>query len=314
MSVRIEYASASRLNVWIDCPFRYFLQYHIALPELRQDTIHTRKGNAVHETLEHYVKGEKDYEKLLKEYYAETKLWELDNRSERRGFPHPVEKNCDECQHAIYSAKGVICSVAKRLVTDFDGCPKPNYEDDLVLVKDTIHKENSVLNRKIIGAEVEFDKEYSGFKVRGFMDLVTEVDEDTMEVRDYKTGTYTKKTDEAFKDLQMRIYSLVAKDLFPQYKYVLMTLDYLRKQPVTVIFGPEDDEKTRLFLQDVYKKITESKNPPRKKSFKCNWCIGYDECGKIRESFCNDDGEFIMPEPVIREDGRKKEPRKLPSI
>lgn len=314
--MRIEYLSASRLNVWIDCPFRYFLQYHISLPELREDTIHTLKGNAVHETLEKYVKGDKDYEKLLKDYYAETKLWELDNRSERRGFPHPVDKDCEECQYAIYSNTGVICSIAKRNISEFDGCPRPNFEDDLNLTKATISKDNSVLNRKIIGAEVEFDKEYDGFKVRGYMDLVTEVDEETLEVRDYKTGTYTKKTDEAFKDLQMRIYSLIAKEMFPQYKYVLMTLDYLRKQPVTVIFGPEDDEKTRTFLQDAYKKITESVNPPRKKSFKCNWCVGYDECGKIRESFCNEDGEFIMPEPVIREggSGRKRAPKQLPTV
>lgn len=313
--MRIEYASASRLNVWMDCPFRYFLQYHLKLPELRQETIHTRKGNAVHETLEKYVKGEKDYEKLLKEYYAETKLWTLDNRNERRGFPHPVAKDCDECPYAIFSANGIICSIANRNVSEFDGCPRPNFEDDLRLTTQTITKPNSVLNRKIIGAEVDFEKEYEGFKIRGFMDLVTEVDEETMEVRDYKTGTYTKKTSEAFKDLQMRIYSLVAKELFPQYKYVLMTLDYLRKQPVTVIFGPDDDEKTRSFLNEAYKKISESVNPPRKKSFKCSWCVGYEECGKIRESFCNDDGEFIMPEPSTGEDfSRQRSPKKLPTV
>lgn len=312
--MRIEYLSASRLNVFVDCPFRYFLQYHLSLPELRQDTIHTLKGNAVHETLEKYVKGSKDYEKELKEYYSNTKLWELDTRKPRRGFPHPVEKNCDECPYAIYSANGVICSVAKRNVAEFEGCPKPNYEDDLRLITTTIHKENSVLNRKIIGAEVEFEKEYDGFKVRGFMDLVTEIDEETLEVRDYKSGTYTKKTDEAFKDLQMRIYSLVAKEMFPQYKYVLMTLDYLRKQPVTVVFGPEDDEKTREFLQDAYKKITEAKNPPRKKSFKCNWCVGYEKCGQIRDSYCNDDGEFVMPEPIVREDSRGARGKQLPTV
>lgn len=310
--MKIEYLSASRLNVFIDCPFRYFLQYHLELPELKQDTLATHKGKAVHETLDKYVKGSKDYVKELKDYYSNTKLWELDRRNERRGFPHPVEKDCGECRHAIFSSKGVICSIAKRNVEEFEGCPKPNFEDDLKLVKQTIHGEDTVLNRKIIGAEVEFNKHYEGFKVRGFMDLVTEIDEETLEVRDYKTGTYTKKTEEAFRDLQMRIYSLIAKELFPQYKYVLMTLDYLRKQPVTVIFGPEDDEKTREFLQDAYKKISEAKNPPRKKSFKCNWCVGYDKCGKIRESFLDENGEFVMPPEKEKEE--KPQGKKLPVV
>ncbi len=313
--MRLEYLSASRLNTWIDCPFRYFLQYHLALPELRQDTIHTRKGNAVHETLDLYAKGEKDFETQLKKYYAKTKLWELDNRSPKRGFPHPVEKNCDECTYAIYSGDGIICSIANRNVSEFDGCPKPNFEDCLKLTSNTILKENSVFNRKLIGSEVAFNKDYEGFKVRGFIDLITEIDEETMEVRDYKTGTFTKKTHDAFKDLQMRIYSLVAKELYPQYKYVLMTLDYLRKGPVTVIFGKEDDDKTREFLKDCYKKISESKNPPRRKSFKCNWCVGYDVCGEIQKSFCNTDGQFEMPEaPPKDEHGFGILSRPLPTL
>src|SRR5690606_41198044 len=133
--------------------------------------------------------------------------------------------------------------------------------------------------------------------VHGYIDLVTEIDENTVEVIDYKTGNYAKNTDEAFKDLQMRIYSLVVKRMFPQYKYVMMTLDYLRKSPVSVIFSPEDDEKTRKFLQDVYKKIQEDEDPKRVKSFKCNWCRGYDECSKRRRRFSKD-GKFRLPEPT----------------
>lgn len=307
----IEYLSASRLDLYLSCPFRYFLQYHIKLPELREQTIATHKGSAVHEALEHHVKG-RDYEEVLKEYYAEHKVWEFDDRKAGRGFPHPVEKNCANCKWAVHKGKTTTCSVAQRLVDDFDGCPKPNFEDDLKLTYDTINKEDSYLNRKIIGAEVPFNMDFEGFRVRGFIDLVTEVDEETLEVVDYKTGNYTKNGEDAFKDLQMRIYSMVIKILYPQYKYVLMTLYYLRKRPITVIFTKEDDEKTKQFLESSYKKIVESVNPPRQKSFKCNWCVGYEECGKIRESFLGENGEFKMPDPSAAADYQR--PKKLPMV
>lgn len=291
----IEYLSASRLNTYIDCPFRYFLQYHLQLPELKGDSIATHKGSAVHEALEFYVTKDKDYVKHLKAYYAKHKVWEFDNRKPGRGFPHPVNKECSSCEWYT----GDICTIADRNTNDFDGCPKPNFEDDLALVKRAITRPDSVLNRKIIGAEVAFEKEYEGFKVRGFMDLVTEVDEKTLEVRDYKSGNYTKNTDMAFKDLQMRIYSMVAKELFPDYDYVVMTLDYLRKVPVSVIFSREDDEKTRQFLKDSYVKIANASSPIRKKSFKCSWCVGYDVCGKIKDNYRDENGQFVLPEAVV---------------
>lgn len=290
----------------MDCPFRYFLQYHLQLPELRKNTIATHKGSAVHEALELYVGGH-DYHKILKDYYAKYKVWEFDDRKPKRGFPHPVEKSCDTCQWAVHDKIGrtaTICSIAQRDMHSFDGCPKPNFEDDLRLTKEVINNKDSVLNRKIIGAEVPFEMEFEGFKVRGFMDLVTEVNEDTLEVIDYKTGNYAKTGDDAFKDLQMRIYSMVAKILFPQYKYVLMTLYYVRKKPVTVIFGADDDEKTEAFLRDSYQKIVSSVNPPRQKSFKCSWCIGYDKCEKVRDEYI-EDGTFKMPEPSKLADYQK---------
>lgn len=298
--MKIDYLSASRLQVFCDCPFKYFLQYHLKIPELSADTIHTHKGSAVHEALELYAKGDLDYELRLKEYYANHKVWEFDNRKPGKGFPHPQPKSCQTCKWAVHTAGGAICSIAARPVESFEGCPRENFEDDISVIKSCIGREESPLKRKLIGAEVPFKEEFDGFRVQGYIDLITEVDENTMEVRDYKTGNYAKKTDEAFKDLQMRIYSLVAKKLFPQYKYCIMTLDYLRKDPVTVCFGPEEDAKTHAFLREAYSKITSSSDPVRVKSFKCNWCIGYEACGKIRDQYIVD-GKFKMPPPVERE-------------
>jgi RecB family exonuclease len=300
--MRLEYLSATRANVYVDCPFRYFLQYHLKLPELREPTIHTAKGSAVHEALDKFVKGETDYVAELRKYYQEHEVWKLDTRPIGKGFPHPQQKSCETCPFAIAQAgsPNAICSIAGKFTNQVEGCPRANFEDDLGILESTLMRADSPLKRKIIGSEVPFTQDWDGFRVHGFIDLITEVDDETLEVRDYKTGNYAKAANEAFRDIQMRIYSLVAKRMFPKYKYVMMTLDYLRKLPVTVIFAPEDDEKTRQFLKDVYKRIEQEQDPKRIKSFKCNWCVGFEKCGKIREGYIRD-GKFRMPEATKEE-------------
>lgn len=297
----IDYLSASRLDVYCSCPFKYFLKYHAGLEELNLPSIATHKGNAVHSALEKFVKEKVLVAQTLRDYYAEHRVWEWDNRKPDKGFPHPVEKNCASCKWAAPSpnAGGSFnCTIANKDVSEFDGCPKPNFEDDLRIAENGLRFNAEVYKRKILGVEVPFDVDFGSFRIHGFIDLVTEINSDTIEVQDYKTGNWTKNGGDALQDLQMRMYSIAAKHLFPSYKYVLMTLDYLKKNPVTVIFGPEDDAKTIEFLTDTYQKISNSSDPPRLKSFKCSWCVGYDRCGKMRESYLDKDGKFILPEPT----------------
>lgn len=307
----IDYLSASRADLFVSCPFKYFLKYHMDLDELNADSIAAQKGSAVHYALEHYVKEglkiDVALEKLIA-YYAGTELWKLDDRKPGKGWKHPVEKDCANCKWASKNKTGFFCQIAKKDTSELDGCPGPNFDDDWIYTQIAINRNKDVYARKLIGTEVPFDLTFGELKIHGFMDLVTEITPDMIEVRDYKSGNYAKDTDEAIIDLQMRIYSLAAKTAFPQYQYVVMTLDYLRKSPVSVIFGPEDDAKTLSYIVDLFNKIKDSKDPPRIKSFKCNWCVGYDRCGKMRESFLNKDGNFIMPPPAQKKDRGRKLP------
>lgn len=305
----IDYLSASRAELYISCPFKYFLKYHLDLDELNLPSIATEKGSAVHAALEEHLKGN-SWQDTLQKFYARTKLWQLDNRKLGKGFPHPVQKDCDNCKWAKPSIDGAFCSIADRLVSTFDGCPKPNFEDDVKLMHSAIKHNEDVFSRKIIGTEVPFEFSIGALKVKGFMDLVSEISPEILEVRDYKSGNYAKDTEEMAKDIQMRLYSVAAKKLFPSYKYVMMTLDYLRKSPVSMMFSSEDDDKTIAVLTEIQDKIEKSVDPPRIKSFKCNWCVGYEKCGEIRKSFLDANGNFTLPPPA----NKKTRGRTLPTI
>lgn len=287
--------SVSKINTYGDCDWKFALQYHLKLPELRKPTIYTEKGIAVHEVLELYANGDKDYEKRLIDYYKKSKLWKLDQRKpEKGGFPHPVDKTCDTCP---WNNNG-YCEIAGEATSTVDGCPRPNFEDDLALAVGVINREgdDAFLQRKILGAEVEFDEIIGGVRVIGVIDLVTEIDEDTIEIIDYKTGRSTKSNAALQKDPQVRVYNVIAKMKWPEYKYRIMTLDYLRKKPVTVVFSDEDDKLTELSVIRNDKSIRSNEHPKplRWDSWLCKFCVGKDRCTKMHDSL-KKSGTFKLP-------------------
>lgn len=299
----IKYISASSLDTYVNvCEFKYFLQKHIRLPELNQQTIYTSKGLAVHETLEEWVKNDKDYVAKLKKFYASNKTWKMDNRAPDKGFPHPQLKMCDTCPWAQMSGNSKICTIANEVVDVVDGCPRNNFEDDLKLVELVVNGAKSPLKRKILAAEMPFTEDLGGFQIHGYIDLITEIDSDTIEVCDYKTGNFAKNTEKMFKDFQMRIYSIAAKRKFPQYKFVKMTLYYLRKGPVSVIFDKDDDNKTTAYLATMYEKIKNNDDPKIMPNFLCKFCVGTDRCKEIRKSYLDKKGKFILPMAVKNEE------------
>ena len=305
------HATASRIKSNKSCEFKYFLEYHLMYPPLKVGNIYAEKGSAIHVALEKWANAklgetenaEVDFEKTLREYYAKTRLWELDSRPEGKGHTHPVVKTCESCP---WATKGNKCLIADEQIPAVKGCPRPNFEEDKALTLKTIKNPgynplkllkdadgNEVFEKKILGVEYKFDMELGGVPVRGVMDLVLEDDEDTLEICDYKSGramSYNK----ASIDPQVRIYGAVARILFPQYKYILVTLHYLKTRPVTVPLSEEDDELTIKSLQKNYREIVENKTPRRVKNWLCNYCVGYATCGTIY-NILRVDGKFRLP-------------------
>jgi len=312
--------SPSRIKTTKNCEFKYFLQYHLRLPESRESNIYGIKGTAAHEALEFYVnyircerdselKNEikeeernEDYEQVLKDFYAKTELWKLDDRQGEhrngtpKGWPHPVQKSCDSCP---WASKDGMCEIANIPYDNVDGCPRPNFEDDLKIVKDTVDStEFEIFKEKILGTEVKYTMELEGgVKARGVIDLVVEIDDDTLEIIDYKSGNSTLSYNAALTDPQMRIYAMVAKKLYPKYSTYMMSLYYVRKKKMlTCVFSEKDDEKTLKAVQVHWRDIKANKNPyrPSRSFWLCNFCVGYDRCGQIQKNHTIN-GKFILP-------------------
>lgn len=320
--MRMTALSASRIKTYKSCGFKYLIEYHLGVPETREGNIYTHKGSAVHEALEFWTnavlgkekKAEIDYKKTLIDYYRKSKLWLQDIRKvDKGGDPYPQQKNCESCPFATKDSKCEIAGIPYAVV---DGCPQGNFEADLALIEGAIFNDDfSVLARdeegefvkKIIAAEQSFFLEVEGVPVRGVIDLLVEIDEETIEIVDYKTGR-SLSYNAAFKDAQVRIYGKVISQMFPQYKYVMVTLWFLKKNPVTIAMTPDMDALTVKSMHKNDEQIRNDTDPHRNKGWLCNYCVGYDVCGKLKDSF-RVDGKFVLPIISCRHyDPSQKEP------
>jgi len=119
--------------------------------------------------------------------------------------------------------------------------------------------------------------------IRGTMDLLVQIDKETILYCDYKTGarknwdTGEEKDYKALKkDPQLRIYFLAVKKLFPQYKYVVMEVFYINSGGVIAVhFDDSDIKLSEQMIQKTFDKIKNNFKPKLRRGFHCKWCWYY---------------------------------------
>lgn len=187
--------------------------------------------------------------------YREDRIWIWDNKA--------TSKHCEDCPHS----KTGRCKILDMPVEKFEGCPKHAYDDSIDIITRVLQDKSKAnpLERKVIDTEKHFDISVSDGKtsatIQGYIDIVSKVDKDTIEVFDWKTGKYMKKYNELRVDPQLRIYHLAAKTLYPEYTNILTTIGYIRGQYITVPFDNEDDRKTAKAVIKYWKKIRGDNKP-----------------------------------------------------
>lgn len=135
------------------------------------------------------------------------------------------------------------------------------------------------------------DGQLHQFTVRGFIDLVHEIDEETIEIVDWKTGIrknlYTQEPiDEVVltREVQSRLYHLVAYFLYPKYKNILITFYYTSSGgPVTIALSQDDVAMTIASLHRFFTTISKDTLIRRNRWWTCKMCSfsKNDICSKV---------------------------------
>jgi hypothetical protein len=150
-------------------------------------------------------------------------------------------------------------------------------------------------NRDIVQPEQHFDieikKPWSSYKydtkdgllegnlaIKGTIDLITRINDKTLEVIDWKTGrrldwaTGEEKTQEKLQnDPQLRIYHYAIQHLYPEIEHVMISIDFINDGGAfTICFDKSDLFKTEIMLKNKFEMIKNTQKPQLNKSWKCN--------------------------------------------
>ena len=125
--------------------------------------------------------------------------------------------------------------------------------------------------------------------IKGTIDLVTLVDDETIEVVDWKSGrrldwaSGEEKTYEKMKnDPQLLLYFYAMSKMFPEFKYRIMSIFFYKDiegeidpTPYSFAFGKEDEDRFLEMLRKRVEEIRQNVSPkpldPTRRDFKCKY-------------------------------------------
>lgn len=287
------------------CQFQYLLQYVLGLKS--KPNYKTEIGSIVHKALELLAHRKVCEQENISGFYEDelkTEFWAEDVNVENaveHAWRHYTFKN--ESGHKWSS-------------TEYKKC--------LDWTTDVIEMNNgmfSPLNRKIICPEQYFDivieepwawYEYTdpktGEKISGYLalkgsiDLITEINSNTIEYLDWKSGKpywdWANDKEKTFLDLcndpQLLMYFYALNKLYPQYRTKVVTIFYAQaKSPTTISFGQEDITKVLEMLKKRFIEIKNNLKPKRimddaEKKWKCfSFCYYGKTKTESGQSLCN---------------------------
>jgi len=249
--------SATRMQMYLTCRWKYWCNYVLHLP--RKPNVSFKLGIAVHESLA--LAGD---------------IWKLHEKFTGK---------------SILRIKEVYNKTAAR-----EGIADINiYHEGLAMVMSRV---NNFANGTILTVEDRFKVTTNeGVMLMGAMDKVEELNEDTVLVTDYKTSKYFETTSELKADIQLSVYDVVASIKYPDYKRIVLSLDYLRGSPVYTYRTPDERKGFMEYMLAIYAemlKLKKEKCVPTLNDM-CNWCDFTDNCTAYQEALVGK--SFIKRKP-----------------
>lgn len=114
------------------------------------------------------------------------------------------------------------------------------------------------------------------------IDRLDQISETHFEVYDYKTNILPFTRDEIENSLQLGLYDLVVRSLYPKAERVTCVYDMLRHGRFPVDFSDAFREYLRNFLINMWYQIKEAERPEEKLNKYCRWCEVRGDCATYR--------------------------------
>lgn len=274
----ITYFRSSSYNTHNMCEQQYFFEY--VLGWRSPSGFKAVKGTIMHKVLEILAIIKKAQQDNLQYVNDDEILGQIDiNHYSLDSMIEKIYKHYSEANsHHVWSSKDYAeCKKWVYKAIEFNNgmfdprnCNilQPEQRFDILIEKPWAKYEYNIDGKKLSG--------YLGLK--GTIDLITVVDDKTVEVVDYKSGrrldwaTGEEKTQEKLqKDSQLRIYHYAVKKLYPYIDTVIFTIYFVNDGgPFSMVFHDSDLVETEDMLRRKFEVIKSTRRPRLNKTWMCN--------------------------------------------
>lgn len=258
------------------CEQQYFIEYNLGIRSPSNKK--ADKGTIVHKVLEILASIKLSQQNKESEYIDDI-LSNIDVN----------EYNIDHIVERVYSYYTSQFKHHEWLVKDLKDCR--------LWVNKAITDHNGIFDprlRNILRPEQHFDividKPWSNYKyetkdgitegklaIKGTIDLITKVNNSTLEVIDWKTGkrldwaTGQEKTlEKLYKDPQLKIYHYALSKLYPEYDHIIMSINFINDGGAfSMCFDKTDLKGTEDLIRKKFEEIKKCQKPKLSKTWKC---------------------------------------------
>jgi RecB family exonuclease len=153
------------------------------------------------------------------------------------------------------------------------------FAEGLAILRRFIAEQGVVDHRDVLAVEKEFRLPVGSFEVLGFIDRVDWIDDETVEVIDYKTNHQLFTRDEVDTSLQMSLYEVAVRRLWPWAKKVKLTFWMLRHGVRQQTTRTEEQLADALAYVETLGRQTETATEyPARLNTNCSYCDHRKQC------------------------------------
>lgn len=185
---------------------------------------------------------------------------------------------------------------------------KTHFAEGLTMVLEWMHRQDWT-GRTVLSTEVKENFQLptsEGFvPVNYIWDRCDRLDNDEIEVIDYKSSIRPLTYDALSHNVQARLYALAAQLKYPEAKRVWVTFDYLRHLPVGVVFTKDQNRETWFYLRRLAERIIVAEGDIETLNDQCRWCVRRHECTVLKQHI-DSGGPLGIEDPFEAADYRAK--------
>lgn len=273
----ITYLRSSSYGCHDMCPMKYFLEYNLGWRG--PSNIKAEKGTVVHKVLEILA--------IIKLKQQEGRTYFNDDIAgrvyvDKYDLDDLIYKCTDYYQsHSIHKWKPIdwkhCIQWTYKAIEYNDGEYDPR-NNEIVQPEQAFD-----ITLDMPWAEYEFDSPDGGkmtgnFGIKGTIDQITKIDDETYQILDWKTGrrlnwaTGEEKTWEKLNnDPQLMMYYYAIQHLYPEIEHFQLVIYFINDGgPFTLCFSREDLPRIENMLKDKFLEIANTEIPALKQSWKCS--------------------------------------------